>query len=93
MLRNKISDNIEGIVKYLLTKKYLYYVIRQQRARMNLNVLKSHLSRITNKIGKQQQLCLLNSEKPKFHCCRHIIRWVFHFNSNTFHSSSFYIIH
>ena len=26
----KLSDNIEGIVKYLLTKKYPYYVIQQE---------------------------------------------------------------
>ena len=41
MPRNKISDNIEGIVKYLLTKKYSYYVIQQELARMNLNVSKA----------------------------------------------------
>ena len=72
MPRNKISDNIEGIVKYLLTKKYSYYVIQQELARMNLNVSKSTISRIANKVGKQRQLCLLNSEKPKFHRRRHI---------------------
>ena len=72
MPRNKISDNIEGIVKYLLTKKYSHYVIQQELARMNLNVSKSTISRIVNKVGKQRQLCLLNSEKPKFHRRRHI---------------------
>ena len=72
MLRNKISDNTEGIVKYLLTKKYSYYVIQQELARMNLNVSKSTISRIANKVGKQRQLCLLNSEKAKFHRRRHI---------------------
>ena len=72
MPRNKISDNIEGIVKYLFTKKYSYYVIQQELARMNLNVSKSTISRIANKVGKQRQLCLLNSEKAKFHRRRHI---------------------
>ncbi|CAF3514295.1 unnamed protein product [Rotaria socialis] len=72
MPRNKISDNIEGIVKYILTKNYSYYVIQQELARMNLNVSKSTISRIANKVGKQRQLCLLNSEKPKFHRRRHI---------------------
>ena len=72
MPRNKISDNIEGIVKYLLTKKYSYYVIQQELARMNFNVSKSTISRIANKVGKQRQLCLLNSEKAKFHRRRHI---------------------
>ena len=72
MPRNKISDNIEGIVKYLLTKKYSYYVIQQELARMNFNVSKSTISHIANKVGKQRQLCLLNSEKPKFHRRRHI---------------------
>ena len=72
MPRNKISDNIEGIVKYLFTKKYSYYVIQQERARMNFNVSKSTISRIANKLGKQRQLCLLNSEKAKFHRRRHI---------------------
>ena len=57
MPRNKISDNIEGIVKYLLTKKYSYYVVQQELARMNLNVSKSTISRIANKVGKQRQLC------------------------------------
>ena len=72
MPRNKISDNIEGIVKYLLTKKYSYYMIQQELARMNFNVSKSTISRIANKVGKQRQLCLLNSEKAKFHRRRHI---------------------
>ena len=40
MARNKISDNIEGIVKYLLTKKYSYYAIQQELGRINLNVSK-----------------------------------------------------
>ena len=51
---NKISDNIEGIVKYLLTKKYSYYVIQQELARMNLNASKSTIRRIANKVGKQR---------------------------------------
>ena len=72
MPRNKILDNIEGIVKYLLTKKYSYYVIQQELARMNFNVSKSTISRIANKVGKQRQLSLLNSEKAKFHRLRHI---------------------
>ena len=72
MPRNKISDNIEGIVKYLLTKKYSYYVIQQELTRMNLNASKSTINCIANKVGKQRQLCLLNSEKPKFHRRRHI---------------------
>ncbi|CAM4885265.1 unnamed protein product [Rotaria socialis] len=38
---------------------------------MNLNVSKSTISRIANEVGKQRQLCLLNSEKPKFHRRRH----------------------
>ncbi|CAM4958066.1 unnamed protein product [Rotaria socialis] len=72
MPRNKISDNIEGIAKYLLTKTYSYYVIQQELARMNLNVSKSTISRIANKVGKQQQVFLLNSEKSKLHHRRHI---------------------
>ncbi|CAF4500628.1 unnamed protein product, partial [Rotaria socialis] len=39
---------------------------------MNLNVSKSTISRIANEVGKQRQLCLLNSEKRKFHRRRHI---------------------
>ena len=66
MPRNKISDNVKSIVKYLLTKKYSYYVIKKELERMNLIVSKSTISRIANKVGKQRQLCLLNSEKPKF---------------------------
>ena len=50
MPRNKISDNVEGIVTYPLTKKYSSYVIQQELAQMNLNVLKSTISRIANKI-------------------------------------------
>ena len=38
---------------------------------MNLNVSKSTISHIANKIGEQLQLCLLNSEKSKFHHRRH----------------------
>ena len=38
---------------------------------MNLNVSKSTTSRIANTVGKQPQLCLLNSKKPKFHRHRH----------------------
>ena len=38
---------------------------------MSLNVSKSTLSCIANKIEKQRQLYLLNSEKPKFHRRRH----------------------
>ncbi|CAF3057606.1 unnamed protein product [Rotaria socialis] len=72
MPRNKISDNIEGIAKYLLTKTYSYYVIQQELARMNLNVSKSTISRIANKVGKQQQVFLFNSEKSKLHHRRHI---------------------
>ena len=52
MSRNKISDNVEGIVKYLLTKKYLYSVIQQELARMNLKVSKGTVSGIANKVGK-----------------------------------------
>ncbi|CAF3229484.1 unnamed protein product [Rotaria sp. Silwood2] len=40
MPRNKISNNIEGVVKYRLTKTYLYSVIQQELSEMNLNVLK-----------------------------------------------------
>ena len=50
MPHNKVSDNIEGIIKYLLTKKYSYYMIWQELARMNLNVWKSILSHIANKV-------------------------------------------
>ena len=71
MTRNKISDNIKGIIKTLLTKKHLHYVIQQEPARKNLNASKSTISRITNKIVEQRRLCLLNSRKPKFHRCRH----------------------
>ena len=39
---------------------------------MNLNVSKNTISCIVNKIGKQRRLCLLNSEKSKFHRGRHI---------------------
>ena len=52
MPRNKISDNVEGIVKYLLMKKYSYFVIQQELARMNLKVSKGTISRIANKVGK-----------------------------------------
>ncbi|CAF3321268.1 unnamed protein product [Rotaria sp. Silwood2] len=39
---------------------------------MNLNVSKSTISRIANKLGKQRQLGLLNSQKPKFYRRRHV---------------------
>ena len=42
-------------------------MIEQELARMNFNVSKSTISCIANTIGKQRQLCFLNSEKPKFH--------------------------
>ena len=58
MPRNKISNNVEGIFKYFLKKKYSYYVIEQELARMSLNVSKTILSCIDNEIGKQRQLCL-----------------------------------
>ena len=34
---------------------------------MSLNISKNTINYIANKIRKQRQLCLLNSEKPKFH--------------------------
>ncbi|CAF3271959.1 unnamed protein product [Rotaria sp. Silwood2] len=72
MPRNKISDDIEGIVKYLLTKKYSYSVIQQELSEMNLNVSKSTISRIANKLGKECRLCLLNNQKPTFYRRRHV---------------------
>ena len=72
MPRNKISDNIEGIVKYLLTKKYSYSVIQQELLEMSLNVSRSAISRIANQMGKQHQACLLNNQKPKFYRRRHV---------------------
>ena len=71
MSRNKISNNVEGILKYFLKKKYSYYVIEQELARMSLNVSKTILSCIDNEIGKQRQLCLLSSEKSQIHRRRH----------------------
>ncbi|CAF1518683.1 unnamed protein product, partial [Rotaria sordida] len=73
MPRNKISDDIEGVVKYLLTKKYSYSVIKKELSEMNLNVSRSTISRIANKIGKQRQLDLLNNQKPKFNRRRHVV--------------------
>ena len=72
MPRSKISDNVEGIVKYLLTKKYSYSVIQQELSEMNLNVSRSTISRIANQVGKQRQACLLNNQKPKFYRRRHV---------------------
>ncbi|CAF4766170.1 unnamed protein product [Rotaria sp. Silwood2] len=72
MPRNKISDNIEGVVKYLLTKKCSYSVIQQELSEMNLNVSKSTISRIANKLGKECRLGLLNNQKPKFYRCRRV---------------------
>ena len=72
ILCNKISDNIEGIVKYLLTKKYSYSVIQQELLEMSLNVSRSAISRIANQMGKQHQACLLNNQKPKFYRRRHV---------------------
>ncbi|CAF3273033.1 unnamed protein product [Rotaria sp. Silwood2] len=72
MPRNKISDNIEGVVKYLLTKKYSYSVIQQELSEMNLNVSKSTISHIANKLGKECRLGLLNNQKPKFYRRRHV---------------------
>ena len=66
MPHSKISDNIEGIVKYLLTKKYSYSVIQQELSEMNLNVSRSTISRIANQVGKQRQAGLLNNENPNF---------------------------
>ncbi|CAF3510672.1 unnamed protein product [Rotaria sp. Silwood2] len=72
MPRNKISNNIEGIVKYRLTKTYLYSVIQQELSEMNLNVLKGTISRIANKLGKECRFGLLNKQKPKFYRRRHL---------------------
>jgi len=72
MPRNKIPDNMEGIVKYLLTKRYSYSAIQQELARMNFTISRSTISRISNKVGKQRQLALLNDQKPKFHRRRHV---------------------
>jgi len=47
---------MEGIVKYLLTKKYSYSVIQQELSEMNLNVSKSAINCISNEVGKQRQL-------------------------------------
>src|SRR5690349_20768901 len=72
MPRNKMPDDMEGIVKYLLTKRYSYSVIQQELAEMNFTISRSTISRISNKVGKQRQLALLNNQKPKFHRRRHI---------------------
>ncbi|CAF4166284.1 unnamed protein product [Rotaria sordida] len=72
MPRNRISDNIEGIVKYLLTKKYSYSVIQEELSEMNLNVSRSTISRIANQVEKQRQAGLLNSQKPKYYRRRHV---------------------
>ncbi|CAF1432792.1 unnamed protein product [Didymodactylos carnosus] len=69
--RKKISDNIEGIVMYLLTEKYSYSLIQQELSEMNLNVSKRIISRIANKVGKQRQLYLLNNQKPTFYHRHH----------------------
>jgi len=61
MLRNRIPDDMERIVKYLLTKNYSYSAIQQELAEMNFNISRSTISRITNKVGKQYQLVLLNN--------------------------------
>ncbi|CAF4176173.1 unnamed protein product, partial [Rotaria sordida] len=72
MPRNKISDNIEGIIEYLLTKKYSYSVIQEELSEMNLNVSRSTISRIANQVGKQRQAGLLNSQKPTYYRRRHV---------------------
>lgn len=72
MPRNKISDDVEGIVKYLLRKNYSYAAIQQELAEMNFSVSRSTISRVANKVGKQRELGLLNDQKPKFYRRRHI---------------------
>jgi hypothetical protein len=66
MPRSKIADNIEGVVKYLLTKRYSYSMIRRELIKMNLNASRSTIYRISNNIGKQRQAGLSNDQKPKF---------------------------
>ncbi|CAF4549011.1 unnamed protein product [Rotaria sp. Silwood2] len=39
---------------------------------MNLNVSKSTISHIANKLGKEYRLGLLNNQKPKFYRRRHV---------------------
>ncbi|CAF4306406.1 unnamed protein product [Rotaria sp. Silwood2] len=39
---------------------------------MNLNVSKSTISHIANKLGKECRLGLLNNQKPKFYRRRHV---------------------
>lgn len=72
MLRNKISEEIKVIVKYLLRKNYSYSAIQQELAQMDLTVSKSTISRISNEVGKQRELGLLNDQKSKFPRRRHI---------------------
>ncbi|CAF2548275.1 unnamed protein product [Rotaria sp. Silwood2] len=72
MSRNKISDDIKKIVKYLLTKMCSYSMIKQELFKMNLNVSKSTINRIANKVEKQRLLSLLNNQNPKFYRRRQI---------------------
>lgn len=39
---------------------------------MNFTISRITISRMSNKVGKQRQLDLLNNQKPKFHRRRHV---------------------
>ncbi|CAF1331778.1 unnamed protein product [Rotaria sordida] len=59
MPRNKISDDIERVVKYLLTKKYSYSVIKKELSEMNLNYQENTVSLVT--FGKSYLQLIMSS--------------------------------
>ena len=64
VIKYRITSEVSSSI--FCSKKYSYYVVQQELARINLNVSRSTLSRIASKVDTQRQLCSLNSEKLKF---------------------------